>query len=213
MQHNGILITSWPAVIGSDVSGIVVSTGPDCKKLNKGDYIYGCVPVGLNKFSPFQETFLVEEDWMFKKGGNISLEEGCTIGAAVLTAALALMDGQDLPLPAPGEKAEQKEEWVVVMGGSGSVGRYVVQLASLCGYKVLASCSPSKSELALGAGASATFNHHATVDEQLAEIEKITEGRFGRVVDASAQAVEVPIKTLVGASKVEAKYFATVDDW
>ena len=213
MQHNGILITSWPAIIGSDVSGIVISTGPDCKKLNKGDYIYGCVPVGLNKFSPFQETFLVEEDWMFKKGRNIGLEEACTVGAGVLTAALALMDGQDLTLPAPGEKVEQKEEWVVVMGGSGSVGRYVVQLASLCGYKVVASCSPSKKELALEAGASATFNNRATVDEQLAEIEKITEGQFGRVVDASAQAVEVSIKTLVGVSKGEAKYFASVDDW
>jgi NADPH:quinone reductase-like Zn-dependent oxidoreductase len=144
MQHSGILVTSWPAVIGSDVSGIVISTGPDCKKLNKGDYIYGCVPVGLNEFSPFQETFVVEEDWIFKKSGNIRLEEACTIGAGVLTAALGLIDGQDLTLPAPDEKAAQKEEWVVVMGGSGSVGRYVVQLASLCGYKVLASCSPSK---------------------------------------------------------------------
>ena len=213
MQHTGILITSWPAVIGSDVSGIVISTGPDCKKLNKGDYIYGCVPVGLNEFSPFQETFIVEEDWMFKKGEAMGLEEACTIGAAVLTAALALVDGQDLPLPAPGEKVGQKEEWVVVMGGSGSVGQYVVQLASLCGYKVLASCSPAKKELALGAGASATFNNRATVEEQLAEIQKITGGQFGRVVDASAQAVEVSIKTLVDVSKAELKYFASVDDW
>jgi hypothetical protein len=65
----------------------------------------------------------------------------------------------------------------------------------------------------LDAGASATFNNRATVEEQLAEIDKITEGQFGRVVDASAQAVELSIKTLVGVSKAESKYFASVDDW
>ncbi|KAK5660591.1 hypothetical protein OQA88_13151 [Cercophora sp. LCS_1] len=213
MQHTGILVTSWPAVIGSDVAGIVISTGPSCTKLAAGDHIYGCVPIGLTKFSPFQETFLVEEDWVFKKGDNIGLEEGCTIGAGVLTAALALIDGQGVGLPAHGTNVEEKDSWVVVMGGSGSVGRYACQLAKLAGFKVLASCSPSKSQLAIEAGAAATFNNRAAVEEQLAEIERITGGKFGRVVDASAQAVEISIRALETVSKEEEKYFATVGDW
>lgn len=213
MQHTGILITSFPAVIGSDVSGIVLSTGPDCTKLKEGDYIYGCVPVGLSEFSPFQESFLVQEDWIFKKIDNIGLEEACTVGTGVLTAALALTDGQDVTLPAPGTEVEEKEQWVVVMGGSGSVGRYVVQLAKLAGFRVLASCSPTKSGLAIEAGAAATFSNQATVEEQLKEIEKVTGGKFGRVVDASAQAVDVSVKALEKVSKLDSKYFATVDDW
>ena len=86
MQHTGMLITSWPAVIGSDVSGIVIEAGPDCKKIKKGDYIFTCVPVGISEFSPFQETFLVDEDWVFKKGENVGLEEACTVGAGVLVS-------------------------------------------------------------------------------------------------------------------------------
>jgi len=87
MQHSGILVTSWPAVIGSDVAGIVLETGPDCKKLTRGDYVFGCVPVGLSQFSPFQEAFLVNEDWILKKGDNVGLAEGSTVGAGLLVRA------------------------------------------------------------------------------------------------------------------------------
>jgi D-arabinose 1-dehydrogenase-like Zn-dependent alcohol dehydrogenase len=146
------------------------------------------------------------------------------------TGGLALLDGQKLELPSVGSKALQKDSWIIVMGGSGSVGRYCVQLASLAGYKVLASCSPSKNEvryarlcnllpgsdapqLALQAGASATFNNRAPMEEQLAEIKKITSGNFSRVVDTSIAALELSVKALETISKASDKYFATVDDW
>jgi len=86
MQHSGILIESWPAVIGSDVSAVVLETGPGCKKLQKGDYVYTCAPVGISEFSPFQETFLVNEDWVFKKSDAIGLEEAATVGAGLLVS-------------------------------------------------------------------------------------------------------------------------------
>ncbi|KAK3356682.1 chaperonin 10-like protein [Lasiosphaeria hispida] len=213
MQHTGLLINEFPAVLGSDVSGIVLDAGADCKKLSKGDYIFGCVPIGRNQLSPFQETFLAEEDWIFKKLGNVGLEEACTIGAAVLTAGLALVDGQNITLPTPGAKADPKDSWVIVMGGSGSVGQYACQLASLAGYKVLASSSPSKVDIPLKAGASATFNNRAPLEEQLAEIGKITGGKFGRIFDASIVSFELSIKALEGLSTEDEKYFSTADDW
>jgi len=213
MHHTGVLITSWPAVIGSDVSGVVLEVGTECKKVKKGDYIFTCVPVGMSEFSPFQEAFLVEEDWVFKKEAGVGLEEACTVGAGLFTAGLALLDGQALELPEPGSKAPEKDSWVIVMGGSGSVGRYCVQLASLAGYKVLASCSPSKNQLALEAGASATFNNRAPIEEQLAEIEKVTGGKFGRIVDTSVMSLDLSVKALEAVSKESDKYFATVDDW
>lgn len=84
MYHTGLLIESYPAVLGSDAAGIVVSTSPDCTKLRVGDYVYGCVPIGLNAYSPFQEIFLVDERWIFKKADRIGVEEASTIGAGVL---------------------------------------------------------------------------------------------------------------------------------
>lgn len=50
-----------------------------------------------------------------------------------------------LTLPEDGTNVPQKDEWIVVLGGTGTVGQFAVQIAHVCGYKVLASCSPSKS--------------------------------------------------------------------
>jgi NADPH:quinone reductase-like Zn-dependent oxidoreductase len=36
--------------------------------------------------------------------------------------------GTDLELPEEGVKAPEKDEWVVILGGSGSVGQYAVQV-------------------------------------------------------------------------------------
>lgn len=74
----------WPAILGSDCAGVVIEVGLDCTKLKPGDYVYGCAPLGQNNYTPFQETFLVEEDVFFKKHPELSVEDGCTIGAGLL---------------------------------------------------------------------------------------------------------------------------------
>jgi NADPH:quinone reductase-like Zn-dependent oxidoreductase len=83
-QHTGLLINEWPAVLGSDCVGVVIDVGTDCKKLKRGDYVFGCAPLGQNKFTPLQETFLVEEDVFFKKPSNLSIEEAATVGVGLL---------------------------------------------------------------------------------------------------------------------------------
>ncbi|KAM7190134.1 hypothetical protein V8F20_009864 [Naviculisporaceae sp. PSN 640] len=223
MQHTGLLIESFPAVTGSDFIGVVLTTGLNTSKLSPGNIVFGCAPIGLNQFSPFQESFLVNENWIFKysdvlKQKGMKLEQGPTVGAGLVTAALGLVGGLKLSLNL-GEKNE-KDEWVVVMGGSGTVGQYAVQIARLAGYKVLASCSPSKAEIAKEAGAHATFDNRAPIDEQLGMIERITGGGgFTRVFDASAQAPQVSLRALDEISKIgqsggeKEKYFSTVDDW
>lgn len=68
-------------------------------------------------------------------------------------------------------------------------------------------------QLALKAGATATFNNRAPIEEQLTEIEEITGGKFGRIVDTSLMALDLSIKALETIAKESDKYFATVDDW
>ncbi|KAM7186443.1 GroES (chaperonin 10)-like protein [Rhypophila sp. PSN 637] len=207
MQHTGLLIESFPAVAGSDFVGIVLTTGPNTSKLPPGSIVFGCAPIGLNRFSPFQETFLVLEYTDALKDNGAKVEQGATVGAGVLTAALGLVEGQKIELEA---SSEEKDEWVVVMGGIGTVGQYAVQIARLVGYKVLASCSPSKAEIPLSAGAHATFDSRAPIDEQLSEIERLTDGgHFIGVFDASAQASEISLAALRGISKEE-KYFSHI---
>src|SRR4051794_15113860 len=82
---------------------------------------------------------------------SCSRRGGAFFSKRVLTGkkpgALGLFAGLKMELPAAGTKAEPKDSWVIIMGGSGNVGQLACQLASLSGYKVLASCSPSKASV------------------------------------------------------------------
>jgi NADPH:quinone reductase-like Zn-dependent oxidoreductase len=65
----------------------------------------------------------------------------------VKTAGHLVLFGLEVTLPAPGTTPEAKDEWIVVMGGSGSVGQYVSRIARIAGYNVLASSSKAKAEV------------------------------------------------------------------
>ena len=52
-------------------------------------------------------------------------------------------------MSADGTKGAEKDDWVVVLGGTGTVGQFAVQIATACGFKVLASCSPAKAEVSV----------------------------------------------------------------
>ncbi|QGI69963.1 hypothetical protein CEK26_002296 [Fusarium fujikuroi] len=212
-HHTGMMVNEWPAVLGSDGAGVVIEVGPDVTRLKVGDYVYSCAPVGQNRFTPFQEAYLAREDLLFKKGDNISLEDSCTIGACLLTSTLCLLSGAGLELPNDDNKAQERDEWIVVLGGSGNVGQFAIQLGKVCGYKVLASCSPSKQSIAVRSGASATLDSRETIDAQVAEIKKITDGNFGKMMDASTYGYKIMVKALETASNAKEKYLTSVDSW
>lgn len=147
MQQTGILTMGMPAVLGSDFSGVVVATGSQCTRLSKGDVVYASSNVGQNPYSPFQETFLVDEASVFKKSSNISAEQAAATGVGVLvcfaliwpdsptelmptflqTAAFGVIVGANETLPEAGTNAPKRDEWLVVLGGSGTVGHFGIQ--------------------------------------------------------------------------------------
>jgi len=55
MQSTGMLVTTWPIVLGCDASGVVIDVGEDVTKFKKGDGIFGCTTLGVPGHSTFQE--------------------------------------------------------------------------------------------------------------------------------------------------------------
>ena len=51
----GMMITSFPIVLGADASGIVVEVGESVTKFKIGDAVFGCTVLGTPGYSPFQE--------------------------------------------------------------------------------------------------------------------------------------------------------------
>jgi NADPH:quinone reductase-like Zn-dependent oxidoreductase len=82
MQKYGILVLTWPAVIGCEAAGVVIEVGEGVTKFKLGDYAYGCTRLGNNPYSVFQDTFIMEEDLVFKKSSNLTVEQASTVGVA-----------------------------------------------------------------------------------------------------------------------------------
>jgi NADPH:quinone reductase-like Zn-dependent oxidoreductase len=55
MQGTGIMVTSWPIVLGCDASGSVVEVGEGVTKFATGDGVFGCTRLGVPGYSTFQE--------------------------------------------------------------------------------------------------------------------------------------------------------------
>ncbi|KAG4035724.1 hypothetical protein MFRU_001g04920 [Monilinia fructicola] len=212
MRTTGLLIPSYPIVLGCDASGIVVETGPEVTKFRVGDGVFGCTRVGAAGYGTFQEFHLMDEKLTFKRPENISVEEAATIGVGLLTAAICLDEGNDIMYPA---ERQNQPEWFIVLGGTSAVGQYGIKLAKLCGYQVLASCSQSSIEIVKSAGADATFDYKQSTETQLSEIESITSGDFVGVFDASAASTAVGLAALKNKStvKTQKKTFSTTNDW
>ncbi|KAL2067553.1 hypothetical protein VTL71DRAFT_1978 [Oculimacula yallundae] len=155
----------------------------------------------------------MDEALTFKKPENVSCEQAATLGVGLLTASLGLISGAGIDFEST--NGEVGEEWVVVLGAAGCVGQYAVQIANMCGFKVLGSCSPENEEFLKNLGADATFNYKLPMEEQLKEIARVTDGKFSRVFDASAMASQTGMEALArhGDPKVGVKYFATTNDW
>jgi len=209
-MQNGLLVESWPIVLGTDASGIVVEVGPDVKKFKVGDGVFGCTRLGFMGYMTFEEFFIMDEKLTFMRPMNVSVEQAATIGVGALTAALGLCGGTGLDLEK--KVGGNKDDWVMVLGAAGAVGQYGVQIAKLCGMKVLASCSPPNNKVVEFLGANATLNYKLPLSEQLTEVQRITGGSISRVFDASAQATSSAFSYL-SHSSVSQKYFTTTDDW
>jgi NADPH:quinone reductase-like Zn-dependent oxidoreductase len=212
-MQKGLLVESWPIVLGCDASGIVVEVGADVTKFKVGDGIFGCTRLGFPGYMTFQEYFLMDDNLAFKRPKGITVEQAATIGVGALTACLGLITGTHLQLPEHPIEVDKGAEWVIILGGTSSVGQYSVQIAKLNGYRVLASCSPSNDKLLKSLGADATVDYKLSLQEQLEKIASITDKNFSRVFDASAQALSQGLEIITKVSTAKTKYYTSTNSW
>jgi NADPH:quinone reductase-like Zn-dependent oxidoreductase len=59
---------------------------------------------------------------------KITLAQASTIGAGAYTAGLGVFYGLQIPLPDLDTPPSEKDEWVLVLGGASSVGKFTIQV-------------------------------------------------------------------------------------
>jgi NADPH:quinone reductase-like Zn-dependent oxidoreductase len=124
-------------VLGRDVAGTVVEIGSSVSRFAVGDAVYGVAP------GSFAQLAVAREYKLARKPRNLTSAQAATVPVSGGTALQALeMAGQ-----------LTSGQSVLILGASGGVGTYAVQLAKAFGAEVTGACSPAKVDLVLSLGA------------------------------------------------------------
>ncbi len=136
-----------PFVLGHDLAGTVVRTGPKVKGFKAGDEVYS--RPRDHRVGTFAEFIAVHEADVALKPKNLSMVEAASIPLVALTAWQALVDVGKVR---PGQK-------VFIQAGSGGVGTIAIQLAKHLGATVATTTSANNAQLARGLGADVVIDY------------------------------------------------------
>jgi NADPH:quinone reductase-like Zn-dependent oxidoreductase len=124
-------------VLGLDVAGVVVATGDAVTRFQPGDEVFG---IGNGSYA---EYVTADQNKLAMKPANIAFEQAAVAAISGITALEALTNVGGLQ---PGQS-------VLVIGASGGVGTYAVQLARELGAHVTGVGGPDMAETVCSIGA------------------------------------------------------------
>lgn len=131
------------ARLGLDLSGTVVRLGADVSGFAIDDEVFGIAPGSWAEFAAGKAAKLAT------KPVALSFEQAAIVPVSGGTALQALVDVGKV----------QAGQSVLVLGASGGVGTYAVQLAKTFGAEVTGVCSTGKAELVRSLGADHVLDH------------------------------------------------------
>ena len=131
-------------VPGLDVAGVVVAVGGAVTRFAAGDEVFG---VSRGSFAEFA---VAREDKLAPKPPTLTFEQAAVVPISGMTALQGLRAG--------GLQAGQR---VLVIGASGGVGSYAVQIARAEGAHVTGVCSAAKVDLVRSLGADEVIDYTA----------------------------------------------------
>jgi NADPH:quinone reductase-like Zn-dependent oxidoreductase len=123
-------------VAGIDVAGTVAAVGSSVTRFAVGDEVYG---MSRGSFAEFAAAL---EDKLARKPANLTFEQAAVVPISAGTALQALDAGR-----------AQSGQKVLILGASGGVGSYAVQLAKALGAEVTGVSSTTKTDLVRSLGA------------------------------------------------------------
>ncbi|KAJ5617281.1 hypothetical protein N7537_002395 [Penicillium hordei] len=151
----------YPAVIGSDTSGLVVKVGSNVTTVPApGSRVIAFASSFYQHGSPdhgaFQKYALAQSEGVIALPDNLSFEEGAVLPLAVLTGLTAWTT---IGISLDTKYTPQDKQAVLIWGGASSVGTLSVQSAKSLGFTVYATASPKHHGYLKKLGAHAVFDY------------------------------------------------------
>lgn len=158
----GFMIASYPAVLGSDVAGTVVSVGSsvpsDAPKpgTRVAAFATAFYKQGAPDYGAFQTHVLVPYESSVPLPRGMSFTEATLLPMAVETVWAGWYT---IGVPRDAAYTPADKKGMLVWGGASSVGSAAVQIAKLLGFVVYATASEKHHEYVKGLGASKVFDY------------------------------------------------------
>ena len=169
----GMMEHRYPVVIGKDYAGEIDALGEGATGFAVGDEVTGIVPTEPHLWRGAYAEFVAVplDGFVVHKPGNLDFVRAACIGLAAITASHCV------------ETIEAAEGNVVlIVGATGGVGTYSVQLAAARGARVVASALHQDEAWIRGLGASEIVDYSG--DVVAAMLERYPEGVDGLIVAA-----------------------------
>jgi len=126
------------AVRGRDLAGVVTAVGASVTRFQPGDEVFGASTAGS-----FAEFAAAPESRLARKPANVSFEQAAAVPTSGQTALNAVRYTGEV-------RAGQR---VLVIGASGGIGSFAVQIAKSLGAQVTGVCAGAKAEFVRSLGA------------------------------------------------------------
>src|SRR6185369_14863281 len=169
-----VLPQPLPLTLGSDLSGVVYSVGPRVERFKIGDEVFG---VTNERFTGAYAEYAVAKATMIAhKPKTLNYTHAASVPVVAVTAWQMVFEYAGV---APGQ-------FVLIHGGAGSVGAYLLQLAKRAGAMVVTTAAAKDTSYVRGLGAYGVIDYGVKrFEEQLKDVDAVLDTVGGDTLERS----------------------------
>jgi NADPH2:quinone reductase len=162
-----------PVILGVDFAGVIEAIGADVTDLVVGQRVVGGTNFSRGQHGSYADTVVVHADQVCPLPDAVSFEVAGALPVAGVTAWMALTEFRPIA----------KGHRVLVLGASGGVGQFAIQLAkrTCAADLVVGVCSGKNIDLVKSLGADEVLDYHASDPLDRAR----AHGPFDAIIDAT----------------------------
>ena len=146
---NEFIPAEFPVIPGWDVAGVIEERGHSARRFAKGDKVYAYARRPKVQHGTFAEYISIPESYVAKSPEKLTMDEAGGVPLTGLTAYQSLFDAGNL----------KGGETILILGASGGVGSFALQLTKWKGATVIGVAGSSNQDYMKDLGADYTVDY------------------------------------------------------